>query len=79
MQFNELLILLDPYLSAPAPIDNKQVYSVSLLILTTPSRLNPVLHDIRTQLNRRLEFKVTSNSYKPNWTKSIKNEILSLF
>ncbi len=78
MQFNELLILPDPYHSAPvnARYRNKFIqYRLAIIISSRIENLYLMTQEDVTQLERRLEFKLQVTSTNQKWTKSIKNEI----
>jgi hypothetical protein len=83
MQFNELLILLDPYHSAPAPARYRNKFiQYRLAIITAPEPIENLYfmtqEDV-TQLERRLEFKLQVTSTNQNEQNQLKNEILALF
>lgn len=83
MQFNELLILLDPYHSAPAPARYRNKFiQYRLAIITAPEPIENlyfITQEDVTQLERRLEFKLQVTSTNQSEQNQLKNEILALF
>ncbi len=77
MQFNELLILLDPYHSAPYQLDRNKFIQYRLAIITAPEPENLyfMTQEDVTQLERRLEFKLR----QPLQTKNEQNQLKMKF
>lgn len=83
MDFNEILTLLDPHHTSPAPAryHNKHI-QYRLAIITAPYKLK-VMYYVDTedfeQLDRRIEFKFEVTKDNQEEQENLKNEILKLF
>lgn len=83
MDFNEILTLLDPHHTSPAPAryHNKHI-QYRLSIITAPYKLK-VMYYVDTedfeQLDRRIEFKFEVTKDNQEEQENLKNEILKLF
>lgn len=83
MDFNEILTLLDPYHTSPAPAryHNKHI-QYRLAIITAPYKLKVMYYvdsEDFEQLDRRIEFNFEVTKDNQEEQENLKNEILKLF
>ena len=83
MDFNEILTLLDPYHTSPAPAryHNKHI-QYRLAIITAPYKLKVMYYvdsEDFEQLDRRIEFNFEVTQDNREEQENLKNEILKLF
>ena len=83
MDFNEILTLLDPHHTSPAPAryHNKHI-QYRLAIITAPYKLKTMYYvdtEDFEQLDRRIEFKFEVTKDNQEEQENLKNEILKLF
>lgn len=83
MDFNEILTLLDPHHTSPAPAryHNKHI-QYRLAIITAPYKLKVMYYvdsEDFEQLDRRIEFKFEVTKDNQEEQENLKNEILKLF
>ena len=83
MDFNEILTLLDPYHTSPAPAryHNKHI-QYRLAIITAPYKLKVMYYvdsEDLEQLDRRIEFNFEVTKDNQEEQENLKNEILKLF
>lgn len=83
MDFNEILTLLDPHHTSPAPAryHNKHI-QYRLAIITAPYKLKTMYYvdsEDFEQLNRRIEFNFEVTKDNQEEQENLKNEILKLF